>query len=414
MPVTLNTAAHAARKWKEYQGPATSREDLFQRSCGQEFKKSKRIIQTSLTQRLFDDGHISASQNGFLWAAVHAYSNHHHLTIRPEEVWFSILSQLSYYINAHAEELRDHFVAHEGQKELETIDVGTIDTVDFGYIANKFTYLIQQNVKDPELQKFIIPNWTTTTDVDRTVASILMMGSMQKYFTYRSTLMCGIPSVTLLGVRADWEDMLKRLDKLPELGAETAMFATLLRPILRHFIASFDPEPSPAVLDFWSRIAHEQHGSGMHYISGWITAFCFWGEKGQCLLGSSLKPPYTAQSRNHAGCELDEVFYHSLDTKDIPYGFASVPLTVNDNGTIYKTRMLAGLLGIQVTSSGNMTDAASRHSDDSDRRVNRNRNRSPHHWPGYTKWVPEEPTEQPGLDSVQPLAGWIMYETKEQ
>jgi hypothetical protein len=58
-----------------------------------------------------------AAGNGFVDTAVRAYK-HYHLVIRPEDVWFSILVQLSLYINAHPGELRSMFVAHSGEKEL--------------------------------------------------------------------------------------------------------------------------------------------------------------------------------------------------------------------------------------------------------------------------------------------------------
>ncbi|KAF5490841.1 Vegetative incompatibility protein HET-E-1 [Colletotrichum fructicola] len=46
-------------------------------------------------------------------------SNHHHLHIRPEDIWFAILTQLSFYINASSESLRSLMVEHEGRKKLE-------------------------------------------------------------------------------------------------------------------------------------------------------------------------------------------------------------------------------------------------------------------------------------------------------
>lgn len=49
----------------------------------------------SFIQDFFDTSHISASENGFVWAVFHAYSHHHNLILRPKDVWFAILSQLS-------------------------------------------------------------------------------------------------------------------------------------------------------------------------------------------------------------------------------------------------------------------------------------------------------------------------------
>src|SRR5262249_10906954 len=154
--------------------------------------------------------------------------------------------------NNHAEELRSFFVAHEGQKELEVVGEGNIFTADFGAMAVLMTDLIAKNVNDPELRTWVFPNFSTTTNSDRVVAAVLMMGSLQKYFTYTMRTRCGIPSVTLLGVRADWENMLNRLEMLPRLGPEPTQFCELLKPILSNFVATFDSPSDARVLDFWS------------------------------------------------------------------------------------------------------------------------------------------------------------------
>ena len=62
--------------------------------------------------------------------ALEAYYTHHHLILRPDDVWFAILTQISFYINAHAEDLCSIFVAHDGKKELSVIRVGNRHTVD--------------------------------------------------------------------------------------------------------------------------------------------------------------------------------------------------------------------------------------------------------------------------------------------
>lgn len=152
--------------------------------------------------------------------------------------------------------LRDHFVTHKGKKELEVQDVGNIETVDIGKLPQQLANLIQKNIKDPELQTWITPNWSTTTENDRTVASFLMMGTLQKYFSYTMRCTCGIPSVTLLGERSDWEDMLQNLDKLDSFGDEPKTFASLLRPVVRNFVASFDSTPSESVRGFWDKVVH--------------------------------------------------------------------------------------------------------------------------------------------------------------
>ncbi len=408
MPVTVQTGGLAARSWKS--DSITSAEDLFAGASSKEYNRSKAIFQSSFSKDFLTSNNISSSNNGLVYTIFHAWSGHHHLTLRPEDIWFAILSQLSFYINAHAEELRSFFVAHDGQKELETIDFGTIHSVDFGPIAQKMTHLIQKNVLDPELRTWIMPSFSTTTSSDRVVASVLMMGALQKYFKYTMGLSCGIPSVTLLGEKADWEMMVTKLDKIPQLGTEPSLFTELLRPTLKRFVQSFDTPQKSDIVDFWNRAVHEAGGSGPYYLSGWVTAFCFWNEDGKSLYGEPERPvTWEPFAGSNAGCELDGVLYHRVDTEDIPCGFASVPVKVDDNGTIYNTKMLAGSVGIQGSSSGQLLDEGLSHEGTFFREYGDNGQVIVR---GYGRTNPNEATGAPGLDSLQPVTGWFMYEVE--
>ncbi|KAL8756547.1 MAG: hypothetical protein Q9184_004461 [Pyrenodesmia sp. 2 TL-2023] len=353
--------------------------------------------------------HPSAGQgNGFVRACHLAYSKHHHLTLRPEDIWFAILSQLSFHINAHAEELRSFFVAHEGREELEVFGIGTIKTVDFGPLAVRMTKEMDKHIVDPDMRQWILPDFSTTTHTDTVTAAVLMMGAMQEYFSYKMTLCCGIPSVTLLGEKDDWIKIQHRLEKLPQLGPEPEQFAKLLNPVLEYCIRSFDAPDDPAVRSFWTRIAHQNGGSGRHYLSGWITAFCFWDGSGKCLFNAPAGAVNTKdRSKSYAtspGCNIDGILYHRVDTNDIPNGYVSVPVTVDDHGRIYKTRMMAGSVGIQLRRSGLPVDMSRPHM----------------YGPSYA-WGSNGDTTRGGggpgvgypvdLDTLQPVSGWWMYET---
>lgn len=263
-----------------------------------------------------------------------AYSYHHHLRIRPEDVWFAILTQISFFINANAEQLRSFFVAHDGKKELEAIH----DVADFASLSVQMGDIIGKNVLDPGLKDWVLPAFSTTTDCDRVVGSILFMGAMEKFFSYKMTVLCGLPSVTLLGRVEDWENILNRLDKLDLLGDEPRQFATMLRPILRRMVWSFTDPSSTEVTDFWNTIVHEEvEGSGTNHLSGWLTAFCFWDKDGK------------AKRTHHP--VLEGATYPTVKIDKVPAGFASVPVSVNDNGHEYKATMVAGSLGILATAS---------------------------------------------------------------
>ncbi|MCJ1240910.1 hypothetical protein MMC14_008914 [Varicellaria rhodocarpa] len=405
MPVTIKSATQA-RKWTG--DTICDVESLLKESSPTDNVNCKSIIQSSFHN--FDThSPLHPSKNGFVRAAIAAYCYHHHFTLRPEDIWFAILTQLSLHINAHAEEFRSFFVAHDGKKELCIQGWGSIHSADFGEMSQKMSKLMSTQVVDPELHSWIMPDFSTTTENDRIVASIIMMGAMQKYFSYGFSLLCGIPSVTLLGIRADWEEMLRLLEKLPNLGPEPAQFYALLKPILTRFVSSFDLPDSPETKDFWQKIADQSGGSGPVYISGWITAFCFWDQDGKSLYtptGGSPSGSITDHLLGGSGLgySLDDVLYHSVKLDEIPFGHLSVPIKVDDNGTLYKTIMVAGSMGIRIKSSREALAETHAYAN----------SRSSRTGPSGVLIASEDRPATPQAllypDSLQPESGWIMFE----
>ena len=115
------------------------------------------------------------NRNGLVHTIVDAYSRHHSLVLRPDDIWLCILTQFNLFVNGEgrAEQLRSVFVAHEGKKELVIYGDGTRYTADYGGMAKQMTQLIEENIIDPSLRPWIIPNFTTTSDTDVVVASSL-------------------------------------------------------------------------------------------------------------------------------------------------------------------------------------------------------------------------------------------------
>lgn len=251
---------------------------------------------------------------------------------------------------------------------------------------------MKRNITDPELRDWMMPTFTTTTDTDAVVSSVLMMGAIQPYFSFGCGTCCGIPSVTLLGVRSDWQSLEAKLDKLGTLGTEPAQFVNLLRPVLSRFVRCFDEPAGEDVVHFWQLIFSEvDELSGQSYYNGWITAFCFWDEHGSKLGGQSEgreKPSCEDPSRESPSAEqpdteecdiakidsdvfswntpspliegytprrsleLDGVTYHAIDSTAVPPGYASVPVRLVDKGNdgrIFDTNMVAGSVGMEYT-----------------------------------------------------------------
>ncbi|KAG8832669.1 hypothetical protein FRC17_000888 [Serendipita sp. 399] len=349
MPVTFKVASHNANPTRRSQSSYPSEEQLVDLLWSSDGPEEAHYCQEVLQSSYVADPWFHAGPNGFIDTVVEAYSAHHHLIIRPDDIC----------VNANAEDLRSKFVAHEGQKQLEVWTSGTRYTVDFGWMASEMGQKIKENILDETLHDWVIPNFTTTTPNDIVICSVLLMSTLQKYFTYLFGIDCGLPSVTLLGERSDYLSILLRLDRFQEFSKEPALFANFLRPILKEFVNAFDYQmgendlPNPS---FWSKICHRiDGGSGPTFLCGWITAFCVWDLDGKWQGGDKWminEPVASSQNRwDRVPLFWENMRYPLINMECIPRGFCQVPVTLLDNNQKFDCEMIAGHVGMHISAA---------------------------------------------------------------
>lgn len=292
------------------------------------------------------------SDNSFVHGVVHAYSKHHNIVIRPDDVWLAILIQFAFYVNGNADALKSVFVTHHGKKMLTVKQVANLKSADYGLLARDMVAQLQHNLKDNSFSDWVLPCFSTTTNNDLVIASVALMGTMKQYFDYKFQLCCGIPQVTLAGTTKDWEEVHARVEKLEHgvYGEICKSWAVMLKKITMQFIKTSRKDID---LDFWSRICHyTSGGSGPSYLSGWITAFCVFDGKGKWQ-GNNFNLP---QDRWYDATEpMDPpvlLEFPVIDSSDIPPGYITVDVTVDDNGVEHKTLMFAGHMGYEVVQQG--------------------------------------------------------------
>jgi hypothetical protein len=92
--VKIEPAPHKANRIHMWEEPLTTSEEIIKKSCQREYNL---LSPNGLIETSFEDmnGAFAPASHGFVDAAVRAYNEHHHLIIRPEDVWFSILIQIN-------------------------------------------------------------------------------------------------------------------------------------------------------------------------------------------------------------------------------------------------------------------------------------------------------------------------------
>jgi len=185
---------------------------------------------------------------------------------------------------------------------------------------------------------------------------MVMMGAFQKYIRFVAYGECGLPSVTLLGEKSDWESLERRLETIPHLGERPKTWYDLLKPVCAGFVRTFDEPDTNATRKFWQAMvnAYNDYGTltyeNKSYYNGWITAFCFWGEDSKC----QYNIPEHGEGKNRVLC-MDSARYGQIESNCVPDGWMSVPATRRCGKMEWQMTLVAGSVAMEFSSSGTPT-----------------------------------------------------------
>lgn len=321
MPITIIPAAHQPKSHPAIQ-PAESIDQFLHFSCPDSYLPGETHIVASsfLTDVKSDGGTLYPSPSSFVRSAIEAWGRHSHLVLRPDDVWFTILVQVNFFMEKNAESLRDLFVSHQKQKYLE------VWGKSWDAVMDDFNAALQSNLKTDWMSEWVSPGFSTTTIDDKRIATVLMMGSMKAFFDYAGGVICGIPSITLLGTKQDWKRLLRKIDRLQDFGMDPKAYANRLRPILSRFVQTFDSPSTTETKDFWNQMvqAKVKHGScgqppTQYIVSGWILGFFYWDATGNV---SKKFSEGLAKRKEPGALQYDHVRYGEAALEDLPVGYA--------------------------------------------------------------------------------------------
>ena len=241
-------------------------------------KQLHRVVKTSFEgERL-----CYIADDNFYKCMVQAYADHHPLVLSPDIVWLIISQGFSRYVNAHAEEMRDLLVFHEGKMELVVNSNNDIlsPSGDWERLLNDFSTSIARNTKG-ELADLMIADFTTTGITERIASQVSLMDVVKKYFIYTNiSAGCGIPSITLEGTPDDWQKVLDKVRSLKKYKLEK--WASDLEDILMEFVKA---SKGKANKKFWKNIVKKRRVDQMKsekgclpsinstYLDGWFLKF---------------------------------------------------------------------------------------------------------------------------------------------
>ena len=279
-----------------------------------------------------------------LFRAVHAaYGEHFPLVLSPDDVWLAIVQGFANHVNAHVEQLRKRFVAHEGQKSLsiqrDGFVKGRIDN-DWPGVFAEFSAQIAAHGGEAR-HRMVVADFSTTTASSRAAFEIVLMDVMKAYFSYEVGTCCGIPEITLLGTGDDWRDMRHRVQALGEFAATDWIGA--VSNVLDHFVRAYAGDADPK---FWQKLYKPQGGSGGPFVTGWINVLFPYLPSYETRANTQ---PNTLALRRDWSTDVAD----GPNSGDFPSGLSSVPFVWDYYGDKLDMRFLGGFAGVaQDAASG--------------------------------------------------------------
>lgn len=198
-----------------------------------------------------------------------AFYEHYPIVLNPDQVWIVIAQGLAMHIKQNAETLRDRFVRRQGQKEVVYENLALhIDSPCEDWIAG-LNSLVEALV--PELGAETVSlfecSFSTTGSLERYVSRIVLLDSMQHYFTYVMRGGCGIPYVAMEGFAADWEAIRSRVQTFRQYDLD--WWVDPLTEVLDEFVLAARGRPNAA---FWQKCCTKTGMSGVvDPITGWLS-----------------------------------------------------------------------------------------------------------------------------------------------
>ncbi|MFK7774594.1 MAG: DUF4419 domain-containing protein [Saprospiraceae bacterium] len=295
-----------------------------------------------------DDNMVPSHTNAFAEAAYLAYAQHRPLVISPDMIWLMITQGFALHVKENAEELRDIFVDHEGQINLDVArgSYQPSNRIWWEGIFPDFSKAIAANTKE-EVWGFVAPKFSTTTLVEKAAFEITLMDAMSPYFQYSISIICGIPEITLEGEPEDWDKIGKQIEQLD--SYDLNWWTDDLKNIIGEFKKASRGKINK---EFWAGIFDQKNysvGCGTSpFITGWVLDFFPYLKVGKDKEGNVkyIKNPLLKGKKGKRRTDED---YNTarMTMEKIPGGLSRAKVLLNDNGKMTTLNFNAGFVGFK-------------------------------------------------------------------
>lgn len=277
-------------------------------------------------------GNLEPGQSVFMNALYCAYDKHYPLTLSPDTIWINITSCISKHIQSNSETLRDKFVKFSGKQKIvleKNHYVLPIEKNPITETIKEFSSEIKKLIPN-DIYSAIVCDFSTTNETCSIASQVVLMDSVEKFFSYSFMTKCGIPSIRLEGNINDWISMKKKLETFVGIGID--WWIELIQFILDQFIDCFNGRINQK---FWKNIYKVDGLSGGPRMSGWFLLF---------YLNNDVERVEKLKTFNKTSFKFEALKnYNGFQSNEFSQSMSKVPVTWNFYGTEIKLSYSAGI-----------------------------------------------------------------------
>ncbi|CAB4425898.1 unnamed protein product [Rhizophagus irregularis] len=195
------------------------------------------------------------TSHGLTAAIFHAYNNHQHLLLTPDDIWLTIAQGVKKRLVLLLMEFC--FKIIHALREI------------WPEVVNMLVVKTDQAVEKIDVKSLLECDFSTTTKNSLTASRIVLLDMLKEYFSFKCYATCGIPKVTLEGTLEDWVKLQEKVVQLRQLDLDMDFWLDRLDPVVWKLFETYKGNVDE---EFWSKIISKQSFfSGPSIITGWMT-----------------------------------------------------------------------------------------------------------------------------------------------
>jgi hypothetical protein len=297
---------------------------------------------------------LSDGFHGLIETAHTAFGRHYGLELSPDDIWITIAQGLARVVNNAPSAFQKTLIRHEDRQTIQIrrdcFVLGSSSN-DWPSCFGEFSRHVSQHI-GAERHALLVSNFSTSGPIERATSEVVLMDTVQSYFKFRMSTMCGIPFVTLRGSESDWVKLAQKVRGLAQLG-DLDWWLNDVCTIADQLVATAQGKISR---DFWNSAYKSQLTSGSYKMTGWLLKLIPLIEtykgivKNPLLCQPSLKPrpPLVAAFFDEA--DIPHSSPH-VTSSQLPASLSTVPFEWDYLGNVLNYQMVAGIVGFTQNTS---------------------------------------------------------------